>query len=58
MMPGSREYVLAQSTPENLSDSQLDRELLTLRLDVDEDRIRALALLEEYRRRQRTSDLN
>jgi hypothetical protein len=44
--------------PETLSDAQLDRELLTLRLDVHADKIRALALLEEYRRRQRMCELN
>ncbi len=47
-----------RTEPESLSDMQLDRELMALRLDVHEDKIRALALLEEYRRRQRMCELN
>jgi hypothetical protein len=48
----------AQTNPESLSDTQLDRELLALRLEVHGDKIRALELLEEYRRRQRMCELN
>ncbi len=58
MICGSRQYDTGRPVPEALTDSQLDRELLTLRLDVHEDKIRALALLEEYQRRQLVFETN
>lgn len=55
---GTHREIRPLPAPDTLSDSQLDRELLTLRLDVHADKLRALMLLEEYRRRQRMCELN